>query len=56
MKITTAQYQMLMQGVKIVTRHPIEEVIEPVFTMCFMQNVENKMIFTHDGYPVQYKI
>lgn len=29
LEITTDQYQILMQGLKIVARHPIEEVTDP---------------------------
>ena len=31
LEITTDQYQMLMQGLEIVARHPIEEVPDPEF-------------------------
>lgn len=33
LEITTDQYQMLMQGVEIVARHPIEEVADPAFSL-----------------------
>lgn len=33
LEITTDQYQMLMQGLEIVARHPIEEVLDPAFAM-----------------------
>ena len=33
LKITTDQYQMLMQGLEIVARHPIEEVPDPEFSL-----------------------
>ncbi|WP_420319501.1 hypothetical protein [Faecalicatena fissicatena] len=33
MEITTDQYQMLMQGLEIVARRPIEEVPDPGFSL-----------------------
>ena len=33
LEITADQYQMLMQGLEIIARSPIEEVPEPVFSM-----------------------
>lgn len=33
LEITADQYQMLMQGLEIIARNPIEEVPEPVFSM-----------------------
>lgn len=33
LEITTDQYQMLMQGLEIVARHPIEEVADPAFSL-----------------------
>lgn len=33
LEITTDQYQMLMQGLEVAYRHPIEEVPDPAFAM-----------------------
>ena len=33
LEISTDQYQMLMQGLEIVARHPIEEVPDPEFSL-----------------------
>ena len=44
LEITADQYQMLMQGLEIIARSPIEEVVDPAFSMCLVQNRENKII------------
>lgn len=33
LEITADQYQMLMQGLEIIARSPIEEVVDPAFSM-----------------------
>ena len=51
LEISADQYQMLMQGLEIVARYPIEEISCPEFSLWFVQNVENKIAFIHDKSP-----
>ena len=44
MSITKDQYRMLMQGLEIVARYPIEELKETPSIMQFVQNAENKKV------------
>ena len=56
LEITPEQYRMLMQGLEIVAKHPIEEVRETSFAMRFVQNIENKFPVNHRILSAQYKI
>ena len=44
MSITKDQYRMLMQGLEIVARYPIEELKETPSITQFVQNAENKKV------------